>query len=137
MNPTCRCMPLPIHHPDERVHLQMLNVDIDSNLWVAGNGYVTKVFTSQITAGSSSIPATLDGTAINIALSTSAVHDPIPLNLAAHLGSVCSDPTESCCTSGTFDAGIVIVDSLSTIYAANTCPTGLVGFPPCSTTFFR
>ena len=122
----------------------MLNLDSDSNLWVAGLGYVTKVFTdsSQISAASPArgITATLGGSPIQITLSTSAVQAPISLHLSADatLASACSqNPSDSCCTAGNFDSGIAITRKVAapgastssnqnTIYVASTCETGMV-----------
>ena len=125
--------------------LQMLMLDSDSNLWVAGAGHVTKVFTdaTAITAASGTISATLAGSAISggIVLSTSSVSAPIALNLAADstLIAACSGhAADGCCTAGSFDAGIAITrdvvasgasfqpSDINTIYVANTCDTGLV-----------
>ena len=107
----------------------MLTLDSDSNVWVAGKAFVTKVFSSEIIAASSSLDATLDGVTISIDLSTSSVSPPISLNMAANLGAACA-PTDGCCSRGNFDAGIVAVDNLA-VYVANICQTGLVGFVSC------
>ena len=111
--------------------LQTLDNDAEP-VWVAGGAYVSKIYNSQIIAAPSatSITATLGGTTIWIPLSTSAVHDPFSFKLAANLGSACTDPTDGCCSSGSFDAGIVVASNSAKVYAANSCRTGLVGLAP-------
>lgn len=123
----------------------MLNLDSDSNLWVAGNAYVTKVFTdnTQIQAATPStvFSATLGGDPISIPLCISAVSAPISLDLSADatLADACSgDATDGCCTGGYFSGGIAITrdvaasgasfapSNINTIYVANVCDTGLV-----------
>ena len=127
----------------------MLNLDSESNLWVAGNGHVTKVFTdaTQISAGApyATISATLGGSAIDISLSISAAHAPISLDLAADatLAAACSsNPADACCAAGNFDAGIAITRDVAasghsftpavtnTVFVANSCDTGLVRAKP-------
>ena len=124
---------------------QALNLDSDSNLWVAGHGHVSKLFTdpASITAvtGGPTIAATLAGAAITLALSTSSTSDPIALNLAADstlIAACATNPTDGCCTAGNFDIGIAITrnvvasgasfkpSDLNTVYVANSCDTGLV-----------
>lgn len=116
-----------------------MNLDADSNLWVAGAAHVTKIFTNPatVTASSSSFSATMGGSAITIALSSSTI---VSLNLAtSSLATACAgNPQDGCCTSGGFDTGIAITrnvaasgasyapSDLNTIYVANTCQTGLV-----------
>lgn len=117
--------------PDVITLLQMVVQDSDSNIWVAGNAHVTKVFTSQVVP-SSSISATLDGKAESISLCYSEASPSISMDVTPD-SSACPDSTDVCCTTGAFNAGIVVVDSLSTIYVANTCDTGLVSaatYPP-------
>lgn len=127
--------------------LQALNLDSESNLWVAGNGHVTKVFTAaaQIVGAAqyATISATLGGSAIDIDLCTSATHSPISLDLTTDptLAAACAgNPADVCCPAGKFDAGIAITRdevasgqsfapaATNTVYIANTCDTGLVRF---------
>ena len=121
--------------------LQTLSLDSDSNLWVAGNGHVTKVFTTGIAATSGAISATLGGTSITggitLASGTGGIYS---INLVSSLGAACTDTTDGCCTTGNFDAGIAITrdtvqsgaagnlapTNTNTVYVANTCATGLV-----------
>ena len=119
--------------------MQQLNLDADSNLWVAGAGHVTKIFTkpATVTASSTSFAATNAGSAITIALSSSTFY-PLSL-LTSSLATACSgNAQDGCCTAGGFDTGIAITrnvvasgasyvpSDLNTIYVANTCQTGLV-----------
>lgn len=123
----------------------MLNLDSDSNLWVAGSAYVTKVFTDaaqiQEVSPSEGFTATLGGSLISIPLCVSALSAPISLHLSADttLDDACAgDTTDGCCIDGYFDGGIAITrdvapsgagfvpSNINTIYVANICDTGLV-----------
>lgn len=113
----------------------MLSLDSGSNIWVAGNALVTKIFNTQLTPYSNII-ANLGGNSTSIALCTSAFSDPFSIDVTQYLAGVCTDPTDICCASGTLDAGIV-VGKLDTVYTANTCSTGLVraSLPVCRNHF--
>ena len=120
--------------------MQTLNLDSDSNLWCAGSGHATKVYTAGIAAASGAISATLAGTATSIALASSTGGAAYPIDLVAALGAACSDATDGCCTTGNFNSGIAItrdtVQSVTagnlapantnTVYIANNCMTGVV-----------
>ena len=106
----------------------MLNLDSDSNLWVAGSSGLTKVFTdpAAITDG-----IKLASTPASLALKLSKpAHDSIKLSLITAPGytSACTDAAPStCCSLGSWDAGIAITrDTPNKIYVANACVAGLV-----------
>ena len=136
------CAGLPFRDPTARnTLLQTLNLDSDSNLWVAGNGHVTKVYTATIAATSGTIGATLGGTSITAGIAlASGTGGVYVIDLVASLGTACTDASDGCCTTGNFDAGIAITRdtallgaagnlaplSRNTIYVANICSTGLV-----------
>lgn len=105
---------------------QALNLDSDSNLWVAGGPALTRLFTDPagITDSATVIAATPSFPPLK--LSTAASSIDIDLMSAPGLAAACSDPTDDCCTTGYWDAGIAI--SGHVVYVANICETGLVRF---------
>lgn len=131
---------IPLPHGAVLCLLQSLSLDSDSNLWVAGGGHVTKVFTAGITAGADAFTADLDATTgLTVSLATSTDGAAVALSLVDNLGTACdADLEDGCCAEGNFDAGIAITrdvvadgasfkpSNLNTIYVANTCATGLV-----------
>lgn len=103
----------------------MIDLDSDSNLWVAGVPTLTKLFTdpASITDG-----ATISATPTTPILKLSTpTRTSIDLSLVSAPGYAAACPTSSCCTTGSWDAGIAITrDATNKIYVANSCVTGLV-----------
>ena len=123
---------------DSVLRYQVLNLDTNSDLWVAGGAGVTKITTQPSTIASSSIASTgtftTATTGVNVTLasftSTAVDHTAIQTALVAAcpLGN-------DCCLNGTLNGGLAITRNLmscnagpttDTIYVANTCNFGLV-----------
>ena len=105
--------------------LQMLNLDSDSNIWVAGGPGLTKVFSDPAAITKN---ANLTATpASPVVMLSNPAHASIDLSLVGAPGYAAACTDASCCTTGSWDAGIAVSrDATNTIYVANTCTTGLV-----------
>lgn len=117
---------------------QVLNLDTNSDLWVAGGAGVTKITTLPSTIAPNSLTstgtfttATADIYVISATLSSTAV-DQTAIQTA--LTAVCP-PGNECCLNGHLNGGIAITRNLMScnagpttdiIYVANTCNFGLV-----------
>lgn len=108
--------------------LQMLSLDSDSNLWVAGGPTLTKMFINPAgITDISTMSATPAGPTLMLSKPALSSID-LSLNSAPGYAAACQDVSlGSCCTLGHWDAGIAISrDATNTIYVANSCATGLV-----------